>query len=186
MSIKRFYRSFLYSASCRSGEEEANCFIATHEIISCERQVVVIDSDVKILLLIEYSGDTSEFSPNAKKKFEQRNRSRDEEEITLTDAEERIFRLLCDRRFAISKEKGAPPYDGGTNIHLKQIVRLRCASKADLKRIKGFGDAKINEYGDRYLEIMNAEIPSLTEEVSLGASQGDEVPFYVAPSEANE
>ncbi len=174
MPIKRFYRSFLYSASCSSGEEEANCFIATHEILSCERKVVVTNDDVKILLLFEYAGESNEFSHAVKKQYDKKPWSRDVKTIKLNSDEERVYRLLCERRRAITNEKGVPPYNGGTNFDLQQIVRLRCASKADLKQIKGFGEAKINDYGLQYLAIMSAEIPSLTQETPFDESKSDD------------
>ena len=64
------------------------------------------------------------------------------------------FAKLRPLRQAISKEAGVPVYVIFTNEQLAATVQNGAASKADLGRIDGIGESRIQKYGDRFLECL--------------------------------
>ena len=64
------------------------------------------------------------------------------------------FVKLRTLRQAISKEEAVPVYVIFTNEQLAAMVQKGAASKADLGRIDGVGEARMQKYGDRFLECL--------------------------------
>ncbi|MBS0619114.1 MAG: HRDC domain-containing protein, partial [Spirochaetes bacterium] len=53
-------------------------------------------------------------------------------------------------------EKGFPVYVVCNNAQLRDIALTKPATKEDLKKVKGFGQKKIEDYGDDVLNITRA------------------------------
>ena len=53
-------------------------------------------------------------------------------------------------RQGIAKDEAVPVYMIFTNEQLAQMVRLEARSKADLDKITGVGEARIQKYGERF------------------------------------
>ena len=49
-----------------------------------------------------------------------------------------------------------PVYTIFTNEQLAQMVKARAATKGDLEKIAGLGDARMEKYGARMLDVLNA------------------------------
>ncbi len=58
-------------------------------------------------------------------------------------------------RKAIAQAEAVPVYTIFTNDQLAQMVQGRLAAKADLEKITGLGDARIEKYGERMLAILS-------------------------------
>ncbi|MEZ4961769.1 MAG: DNA helicase RecQ [Saprospiraceae bacterium] len=73
----------------------------------------------------------------------ERNRVRDE-----------LFEHLRQLRLDISRAKGVPPYIVFTDATLEEMAAERPATEADLAKISGVGEAKLEEYGRTFLDAI--------------------------------
>lgn len=62
------------------------------------------------------------------------------------------FTKLRERRKAIATEDGVPPYMVMTDAQMAEAARHEPLTEGDLKRIEGFGEARLEKYGVRLLE----------------------------------
>ncbi len=51
-----------------------------------------------------------------------------------------------------------PPYMIANNRQIARMVKLRAKSKADLGKVKGVGEARINKYGEDILKILSENL----------------------------
>ncbi|MEY8354651.1 HRDC domain-containing protein [Lachnospiraceae bacterium 54-53] len=65
-----------------------------------------------------------------------------------------IFRELRLFRLDKSREENIKPYYIYSDNQLKNLILTMPKNKAELKKIAGFGEAKVNKYGDDILKIM--------------------------------
>jgi ATP-dependent DNA helicase RecQ len=75
-----------------------------------------------------------------------------------------LFERLRALRLRIARERGVPPYVIFHDTTLRELARLRPASKPALRRVYGIGDRKAAELGDALLEaIQDAGVSPATE-----------------------
>jgi superfamily II DNA helicase RecQ len=68
-----------------------------------------------------------------------------------------VFARLRQARKELAQAESVPVYTVFTNEQLAQMVRGRATSKAALEKIAGVGDARIEKYGPRVLEILRQQ-----------------------------
>ncbi len=78
----------------------------------------------------------------------------DKEIFLLTETEQTLYNKLRDWRRERAEKKGFPAYMVCNNAHIRQIVQNKCMTLESLKHIKGFGKAKITDYGKEIIEIV--------------------------------
>jgi len=72
----------------------------------------------------------------------------------LTDAEKGLFNVLKDWRRKTAEGKGFPVYIICTNSQIEKMVKTQPKTLEDLKKINGFGEKKIKEYGKEIIEFI--------------------------------
>ncbi len=78
-------------------------------------------------------------------------------EQNLSPQQKVIFSALKEWRSELAQEKKLPSYTICHNSELLNIVSQEPKSMSDFKKIKGFGDIKIEKYGNDILNILNAK-----------------------------
>jgi superfamily II DNA helicase RecQ len=78
-------------------------------------------------------------------------------EQNLSPQQKVIFSALKEWRSELAQEKKLPSYTICHNSELLNIVCQEPKSMSDFKKIKGFGDIKIEKYGNDILNILNAK-----------------------------
>jgi ATP-dependent DNA helicase RecQ len=73
--------------------------------------------------------------------------------------EDRLFEALREKRRAIAREKNVPAYVIFHDRTLAEMARLRPSSLADMRSISGVGEAKLERYGNLFLEVIRASGP---------------------------
>ena len=68
-----------------------------------------------------------------------------------------LFAALRDRRRALAKEQGVPPYVVLHDATLAEIVRRRPASRDALAAVSGIGAVKLERYGEAVLAVVRGE-----------------------------
>ena len=153
-------------------EAELNRFLTTHRIISVESHLIVDGASSAWSFCIVYSEapDSIESSkvkdPKQKPKVDYKER--------LSAEEFKVFEALRKVRKTVTKAEGVAAYNAATNEHLAIMVRQRVASKSGLLAISGVGEARVEKYGDAFLEVLREMIPMLSSDGrALEAESGD-------------
>jgi superfamily II DNA helicase RecQ len=68
-----------------------------------------------------------------------------------------VFARLRELRKEIAQVEAVPVYTIFTNEQLAQIVQAKAATKGDLEKVAGVGDARIEKYGPRFLEHLRGQ-----------------------------
>jgi DNA helicase-2/ATP-dependent DNA helicase PcrA len=82
----------------------------------------------------------------------------DLENYPLNEIEIKILTNLKTWRQDKSNEQNLPPYIIFTNNDLIAVTKYKPNDISQLYNIKGFGDTKIEKYGDDIISIINATI----------------------------
>ena len=69
-----------------------------------------------------------------------------------------LWFILKDKRTELAKEQGVPPYIIFHDSTLLEMVNRRPVSLADMAKITGVGQAKLERYGDAFLQVLDEAI----------------------------
>jgi len=75
------------------------------------------------------------------------------ESFTVKDGEQ-LYNALKDYRLATAREEKIPPYYIFNNEQLDALVASQPKTKGELLKIRGFGDKKVEKFGEEILKIM--------------------------------
>lgn len=79
-----------------------------------------------------------------------------EEEQPTLSADKELFEELRSIRRALAEQENVPPYVILSDASLNEMASYYPQSLYDLKQISGFGEYKINKYGEYFLGVMTA------------------------------
>jgi len=65
------------------------------------------------------------------------------------------YELLKSYRLKTSREEGIKPYFIFNNAEMEELIKINPRTKTELLRVRGFGEKKIEKYGDAILNILN-------------------------------
>lgn len=80
----------------------------------------------------------------------------DDETPTLTGADEALLARLRDLRRTISKQDNVPAYVVFPDRTLAEMAAHRPTTTAALGKVRGVGPAKLEKYGDRFLDVLRS------------------------------
>jgi ATP-dependent DNA helicase RecQ len=80
------------------------------------------------------------------------------ETTTPDSADQRLFKHLVSLRRQIASEVGLPPYMIFHDTTLKEICRTLPTDLEAFSRIQGVGQAKLEKYGSRFIELISEYI----------------------------
>jgi superfamily II DNA helicase RecQ len=135
-----------------AAEEELNRFLRGHRVLSVDRRWVDLGTESYWCFCVDYLETAASSGGSARPAGEQRGKV-DYREV-LNPEQFAAFVKLRTLRQAISKEEAVPVYVIFTNEQLAAMVQKGAASKSDLGRIDGVGEARIQKYGDRFLACL--------------------------------
>lgn len=150
-----------------SSEAELNDFLRSHRILTTERRWVDMGMDSYWCILVDYL----EGSPPKGANSASTKRRIDYREV-LNEEDFSVFAQLRNLRKTMATEDDVALYNVFTNEQLAQIVQGRVRTKADLQRIDGIGQARIEKYGERLLDFLNTLLKGAKDEAS-GESTGE-------------
>lgn len=131
-------------------EEELNAFLRSHRILSVDRRWVDQGPTSFWSFCIDYlDGSVGGIS----KSRQQKDRKIDYREI-LDPQEFAVFAKLRELRKEMAQMEAVPVYTVFTNEQLAQMVQTKVATTKALEEIAGVGDARIEKYGPRFLELL--------------------------------
>jgi superfamily II DNA helicase RecQ len=131
------------------GEEELNRFLASHRIVSIEKHCAVLGQAAYWSFAIAYLSEMENVSGS-----ETRKRGSVDYKDVLNADDFAVFAQLRDLRNAMAKRDGKPPYAIFNNEQLAKMVTDRVKDKTGLAGIEGIGQARLEQYADKFLEIL--------------------------------
>jgi superfamily II DNA helicase RecQ len=137
-----------------AAEEELNRFLRGHRVLSVERRWVDLGLESYWSFCVDYLERPASSSPGSPARAPGEPRGKVDYREVLSPEQFAAFVKLRALRQSISKEEAVPVYVIFTNEQLAAMVQQGAASKADLGRIDGVGEARIQKYGDRFLACM--------------------------------
>lgn len=146
------YRTFFIPVHWpREAEAELNTFLAAHQIVEIERRWSDQGEHSSWCFCIEYlerrKPATTPVAAATRDRIDYRER--------LSPSDFRLYCLLKDWRRDLAAAQAIPPYMVFTNEQLAKMVELRAATKADLEKIDGVGDARIEKFGEQVLTVIS-------------------------------
>ena len=129
-------------------DEPLQEFIADKEVIEFSEHFFVHEKTPYLTVVFAYR----DISPDEKRKPYKTQDPRSE----LDEKEKRTYDALRAWRAAKASQEGIPPYMVANNRQIAGMVKLKAQTKADLGKVKGFGEAKINRYGEDMLKILSS------------------------------
>jgi superfamily II DNA helicase RecQ len=125
-------------------EEELNRFLRSHRAVSVQKELVQHGQAAYWCFCVEYvSGAPMETRAGG--------RPRADYKELLSTEDFAVFVRLRDARKELAAKEAIPVYAVCTNEQLAEMAKARAATPADLKKINGLGDAKVEKYGETFL-----------------------------------
>jgi ATP-dependent DNA helicase RecQ len=88
-----------------------------------------------------------------RKKGERAERSR-ADTVSWEGVDRELFEILRGTRTKLAEERGVPPYIVFNDSTLRELARVRPSSLERMRYISGIGDAKLRDYGERFLQLI--------------------------------
>lgn len=132
--------------------DELNAFLASHRVLSVERQLIHDGSQSFWAVCVTYSDDSPAVSSTSTSK-----KARVDYQEVLSPTDFAVFAKLRDLRRDLSAQAGVPPYALFTNEQLAAFVTERATSLAALEKIDGVGVARVEKYGGHFVKLLQAE-----------------------------
>jgi superfamily II DNA helicase RecQ len=138
------------------GEAELNGFLGSHRVLGVERKWVESALNSYWTFCVDYLESTG--APHSRgRNGGQTGRDRVDYREKLSPADFAVYAKLRDVRRQIAREEAVPVYTVFTNEQLARMVEARVTTKAALEKIAGVGDARIEKYGVRVLDVLQRQ-----------------------------
>lgn len=133
-----------------AGEEaELNRFLRSVRVLQVQKEFVNLGAQSFWSLCVEYIESATVKAKNSRPSIDYK------EVLSPEDFE--LFSNLREVRKELAAEETVPVYAICTNEQLAEIAKQRPQTLADLKKIDGLGDAKVEKYGERLLAGVNVD-----------------------------
>lgn len=149
----RFFQ--IPSAGCEAVEAELNAFLRSHRVLKVDRELVQRDSAPCWAVCVEYMDGPAAVGPGGRASQRTDDKKVDYKAV-LSEGDFAVFSVLRDLRKTLAEAEGVPVYAIFTNEQLAKFAQSRAQSLADLQKVDGVGDAKIEKYGRRVLDAIAA------------------------------
>ncbi len=90
----------------------------------------------------------------AKRKISKAERGSRAKEAYVAVSDDPLWFILKDKRTELAKEQGVPPYVIFHDSTLLEMIKRRPASLGEMAKISGIGQAKLDRYGDAFLQVL--------------------------------
>ncbi len=141
-------------------------FLVGREVIEYAEHFFTHEKTPYLTVLVSYR----DVSADERRKGFPRDNPRNE----LDEFEVKAYDALRVWRATRARQEGIPPYMIANNGQLAKLVKLKAQSKADLAKVNGIGETKIEHYGEDLLKI-------LSEHLAPSAPANDDEPKEPVP-----
>jgi len=131
--------------------EEMNKFLRGNKIVDVAQEFLSDNTGAYWCFCVKYLSDCNPSSYNEK----QRKNKIDYKEILEEEAFKKFMKLREIRK-VIAESEALPAYAVFTDKELSEIARLNEISENNMKKIEGIGDKKVEKYGKKFIQEMQA------------------------------
>ena len=139
------FQTFIVPPGDRAAEDELNRFLRGHRVLRVVQQF----ENGCWQFCVAWESGTAESDRSAG-----RGKPKVDYKEVLDAPTFALFAELRELRKALSQEERVPAYAVFTNEQLAEIAKGRCATVADLKKIEGLGEGRVEKYGSAVLETI--------------------------------
>ncbi|MDM8516688.1 HRDC domain-containing protein [Desulfobacterales bacterium HSG16] len=155
MQLRFFSIPVKYEAEA---EIELNNFLKTVRVITIHRELICQEGRHFWAIAVEYSiGEVK----TGKKSENVKNKKKIDYREVLSPENFEIYAKLREWRKQAADREGLKVYNVLMNEHMAKMIEDRIKTKAELRKIKGIGDGRIDKYGDEVLAILKKEFAGL-------------------------
>jgi superfamily II DNA helicase RecQ len=140
-----------------SATTELNGFLRSRRVLSVDRRWVEQGSESFWSFCVDYLESGGGAGGGASPGRNGTNRGKVDYREVLKPEDFAVFARLRQARKEIAQAEAVPVYTIFTNEQLAQMVQSRATTKAALEKIAGVGDARIEKYGARMLELLRTQ-----------------------------
>ncbi len=146
------YRIFVIpNRGDEAAEAELNAFLRSHRVMTVDRRWVEQGGDSVWSICVDYLERAPADGPNSSPG---KDRTRVDYRELLGAAGYALYERLRGLRTELSAQERVPPYLIFNNDQLAKMIQKQARTKADLAAIAGVGDARVEKYGARFLEVL--------------------------------
>jgi len=143
MQVKLF---FIGIVEMEQGNDELNKFLRSKKVVSFESSFVSHEKYCGWIFTVQYIDIMqNNFTTSPKEKIDYKN--------ILDEATFEKFSKLREIRKQLSEADAVPAYAVFTNEELAEIAKLEELSEANMIKIQGIGEKKVEKYGKKMIEI---------------------------------
>jgi superfamily II DNA helicase RecQ len=136
-----------------SAEELLNQLLSMHRIIHVDKRFVEDGATSFWTICVEFlHSKPADMSAGDRRLLS--TKSRVDYRTVLPPEDFAVFAKLRDLRKELAAAEAVPVYTIFTNEQLAQMVMQRASSRADLSKVDGVGDARIDKYGESVLSVL--------------------------------
>lgn len=140
------YRMFSYSIGDDGELQDLNAFLASHRILDVRQHRA--DDGRRVVFVVEFVESRRGQDRDGGKP------PRVDYREELSEAAFAVFAQLRDLRKMIAEEEGVQVYNVFTNAQLAAFAQMPGPSQAEMAKVPGVGQARIEKYGDRFLTAL--------------------------------
>ncbi|MCP4118425.1 MAG: hypothetical protein GY737_24120 [Desulfobacteraceae bacterium] len=126
-------------------------FISDKEVIEFTEHFFVHEKTPYLTILISYRDAAMGEGKPVREKTDPRKE--------LDEREKTVYEALRAWRAAVARQEGIPPYMVANNRQIAKMVRIKARTRTMLAGIQGFGETKVNKYGNDILRIIAEHQP---------------------------
>lgn len=135
-------------------EAQLNVFLRSHRILSITQQWVDQGPNSFWSFCVDYQEPAASGGSPPRGG---RQRERVDYRVKLGEAGFQRYLQLRDLRKELAQADGVPLYNVFNNEQMSQMIEREVRTKADLEAIVGVGDARVEKYGPRFLELLTKQ-----------------------------
>jgi superfamily II DNA helicase RecQ len=159
--------------SSEAGQQELNGFCAGHRLATVEKQFVANgDSSFWAVCVTYLEGDEKQALP-PKSKIDYRE--------VLNEKDFAVFAKLRALRKTLAEKEGIPAYALFTNEQLAAMAQTQAKTLAALSAIDGVGKARLDKYGNLFLDILYSSVYVITAHADSREWRRKQLALYNAP-----
>jgi superfamily II DNA helicase RecQ len=147
------YRVFQYPLPCPEELPELNAWLGSHKIASVEQHLVKSGDAMMLVFIVQSAG-------NPLPSTESGSRERIDYKAVLPPEQFAVFSRLREVRKRLAEKEGVPVYSVFSNAQLAEMVKTPVHSIADMLKIDGVGQARVDKYGV-YPKGISSQSPGL-------------------------
>ncbi|MEO0376310.1 MAG: HRDC domain-containing protein [Cyanobacteria bacterium P01_A01_bin.17] len=151
------YQVFQYPMPGDGDLSALNAFLESHRVVSVQQHWSDTASGALLVFVVQYTVGKPERRPNTPSK-------KVDYKAVLNDQQFAIFSKLREARKDWAYAEGVPVYTLFSNEQLAEMAKLEAPGLAEIQTIEGIGEARMEKYGQRLLDLMQSPKENLSEE----------------------